>query len=221
MDWLLKLLLDDYYTFLFWGAIALGLSVVLKVKRRRSKIGGGFEPIEFINSKAEQNFFVQLQRKLPQNLYILCKVRLADVCLPSNRKNIAAFNKVARKHVDFVVVDMSSSKIRFAIELDDKSHARKDSIQRDREKDYALKAAKVPFFRVKATRNYSSSIDGILEHISAISEKPIPSRKPLNEKSCPRCPSMMNLIKMKGFNRGKGYYLCDDCGLDTAPFPID
>ena len=133
--------------------------------RRRKKISGKFVPISHLNTKAEHNFFTQLNNQLPDDIYLVAKVRLADLCKPDNPKNIVGFNKIARKHVDFVLIEQSSSKVVAAIELDDKSHQKRDNIRRDKDKNYALASAGIKLFRVKTAKNYSNAISEVLAFI--------------------------------------------------------
>ena len=145
----------------------LGLVIVVKsiLQKKKKKIGGKFVAIPFLNTKAEQNFFVQLKRQLPDNIHLVSKVRLADLCKPDNPKNIVGFNKVARKHIDFVLIEQASSKVIAAIELDDKSHQKRDAIRRDKDKNYALSSAGIKLFRVKTTKHYGKPIDEILSYL--------------------------------------------------------
>lgn len=144
-----------------------GLLVVLKAifGKRKKKISGKFVPIPFLNSRAEQNFFTQLNNKLPDHIYVVPKVRLADLCKPENPKNIVGFNKIARKHIDFVLIEQYSSKIIAAIELDDKSHQKRDNMRRDKDKNYALSSADIKLFRIKTAKNYSNEIGEVLAFI--------------------------------------------------------
>ncbi|NOI31850.1 DUF2726 domain-containing protein [Vibrio coralliilyticus] len=209
--------LNEHFNWLLAAVCLLGFIVLSMFLRRGNRGKARYAPIEFVNTKAEHNFFIQLQRKLPEEFYVLCKLRLADICKPFDAKNIPAFNKIARKHVDFVVIDKSTSKVRFAIELDDRSHQQRDSIRRDKEKDHALSSAGVTLFRIRAAKNYTKVLDGILTDMSTSKDK----ASVVEELECPRCPSKMELIKLKGFlNRGKGYYLCDNCGYHTQDFKL-
>jgi len=149
-------------------AIFIGFLLVITTifgGRRRKKISGKFVPISHLNTRAEHNFFTQLNNQLPDDIYLVAKVRLADLCKPDNPKNIVGFNKIARKHIDFVLIEQSSSKVVAAIELDDKSHQKRENIRRDKDKNYALASAGIKLFRVKAAKNYSNAINDILSYI--------------------------------------------------------
>lgn len=195
--------------------LILGLIIFVKIigKRARKTIRGKFKKIPYLNTKAEHNFFMQLISRLPSDYYVAPKVRLADVCLPDDPKNIVGFNKIARKHIDFVVVERKTSRVVCAIELDDKSHQRKDSIRRDKEKDYALNSANIPVHRVKAARSYSRSITGIIETFTNGNNGKFRVNKVDN---CLRCNSNnVNKVEMSWPNKGKIYYRCGDCSYRT------
>jgi hypothetical protein len=192
-------------TIIFVLFVVLGAFSI--IKKRKPQISGGFKPISYLNTKAEQNFFVQLLRKIPSELHVVAKVRLADLCKPDNPQNIVAFNKIARKHVDFVVLERSTSKVLFCIELDDKSHQKRGSIKRDNEKSYALAKAGIVLHRIKASKNYTADINRVLNEY----DKPTAKAAPSNEE-CPRCDSSgLKRIDLGWPNKGKHYFKCDNC----------
>lgn len=200
---------------LIFALLALVFIVRLLGKRPKRRIGGKFRLISHLNTKAEQNFFKQFNGKLPEQFYIAPKVRLADLCKPEDPKNIIGFNKIARKHVDFVVMERESSRVMCVVELDDRSHQRKDSARRDREKDYALSSAGIALHRVKATRNYAQAIEKIISQLG-------PSKghnyKHSLSKVCARCGAETELNTMGWPNRNKAYLSCRMCDWKTEPF---
>ncbi len=95
---------------------------------------------------AEIEFYRALQGFLKdKGLRVFAQVRIADLLIPRTR-DYAEFNRIAQKHVDFVAVD-SNFRIRFAVELDDRSHGRADRIKRDRFVDDAFASARLPLLR--------------------------------------------------------------------------
>ncbi|EOX3447474.1 DUF2726 domain-containing protein [Vibrio cholerae] len=209
---------------MLYAAIAIGTALFFAIRMFQRNRRWRYKQITYLNSKAEQNFLNQINRKLPDNLSVMCKVRLADLCLPSDSSNIAAFNKVSRKHVDFVLIEKATSKIVCAIELDDKSHNSYGAMKRDREKDHALVSAGIPINRIAGTRNYSKQIDDLLGSRIAAPRKSVEeSAIPITArtKTCPRCNHTMNLVQLKLWQRGKGYYLCDNCKFNTEPESIN
>jgi very-short-patch-repair endonuclease len=131
---------------------------------------GGFfssyKPKRYLNTKAEQNFLNQLYRVMPEYYFVYCKVRLADIIDVKNKRNIKAFNRISRKHIDFVICDKRTSKILACIELDDSSHLSRSAIKRDNIKNMSLKKAGVNLIRVKNSRSYSrSELLGVINSI--------------------------------------------------------
>ena len=201
-----------------WLAIALFFVLSVLIGTKGTKKHGGYKPVRNLNTKSEQNFFKQLLRKLPNGVYITCKVRLADICLPKNSNDIGAFNAIAKKHVDFVLIDQQTSEILCVIELDDRSHNSAAAKKRDRVKDSVFKSAKIPFIRVKASRSYKKEIDGILESIAKYENT---NTTQDDSGKCPKCSSeKYQKIDLKGLQKGKHYYLCEVCGFSTEPIKI-
>ncbi|MGR5178836.1 DUF2726 domain-containing protein [Vibrio mediterranei] len=202
-----------------------------------------YRSTNYLCTKAEHNFLSQLLNKLPQELvYVSAKVRLADLALPINSKDIGSFNKVARKHVDFVICSKEDSRILACIELDDSSHASRSAQKRDGEKNKALSDAGIPFFRVTASRGYSQKIQQIVRFLNlepkvktSTEKRPTNSeihpvkkvkkkkasrteqvvRKDMSE--CPRCNGSMEKIEMKWPNKGYSFQSCTVCSFRTDP----
>ena len=71
----------------------------------------------------------------------------------SSRKNyMKYFAGISQKHVDFVICNRNME-VLFALELDDRSHDTAAAEKKDRFKDRAFRAAKIPLKRV---RNYNA-----------------------------------------------------------------
>jgi hypothetical protein len=82
---------------------------------------------------------------------IFAKVSLKDIFFVSRPdKNMSYYNKIDRKHVDFLLYDLESNKPVLGIELDDKSHSRSDRKERDIFVNQIFEAAGLPLARVKA-----------------------------------------------------------------------
>ena len=62
--------------------------------------------------------------------------------------------RISQKHVDFVLVDVRSTEIVLVVELDDKTHRRRDRSERDEFLDRAFAAAGVDVLHVPAAANY-------------------------------------------------------------------
>lgn len=100
----------------------------------------------------ELRFLHTLRKAVPAGTTVAVKVRLADILTPKAKKSRdwqAAFNKISCKHADFTLCDLSSYKVLAVIELDDKSHLRRDRIERDEFFEQALSGAGIPVIRVR------------------------------------------------------------------------
>ena len=206
-------------------ALAIFVLFMVKSKGRKASVTGKFRSLQYLNTKAEQNFFNQLQRSLPNDVYLMAKVRLADICVPKDPKNISDFNKVSRKHIDFVLVSRNNSEIVACIELDDRSHAKRSAKQRDRIKNDALKAAGIPLFRVTAARSYQEKLRQIEQFLADSRRSPqIPQQAAkyqtvdnVGDEQCPNCQTELNRVDMKWPNKGHHFFDCPGCSYRTEP----
>lgn len=201
-----------------------------------------YRSTSYLCTKAEQNFLSQLLKNLPEELvYVSAKVRLADLAMPVKSKDIAAFNKVARKHVDFVICRRKDSRILMCIELDDSSHASRSAQKRDGQKNKALSDAGIPLFRVSASRNYTRKVQQIVRYlnlesaninkVSAIEgnkeydtnrpDKYVRKERDNTVDKCPRCPNKLEKIDMKWPNKGYSFYSCTYCSFRTNPKKVE
>jgi hypothetical protein len=108
-------------------------------------------------SAAELNFYRVLVTAVQDRFVIMSKVRLIDVF--EVRKGIPKYqtwaNKVMKKHVDFLLCHPQTMVPQVLIELDDKSHQRKDRQARDEIVDRVAAAVKLLILHVEAKRGYS------------------------------------------------------------------
>ena len=125
-----------------------------KFPRRRPQ-RGIFQPRRFLLTRNEAAFFRVLTAVVADRYLISCKVRLADIitCADRNWRRGHA-NRIAQKHVDFVVTHASSSRIVAAIELDDRSHLRPDRCLRDAFVNDLFQQMRVLLIRVPASWQY-------------------------------------------------------------------
>nr|VFK66037.1 MAG: Protein of unknown function (DUF2726) [Candidatus Kentron sp. UNK]VFK71711.1 MAG: Protein of unknown function (DUF2726) [Candidatus Kentron sp. UNK] len=139
--------------------ILVAIIVIIALMRRRARDTYPYESVDGLFSPAELAFLEVLDEAVGRRYRVFGKVRLADVLrVRSGLERSAwraAFNKIQSKHLDFVVCDADGPAIRFAVELDDRSHARADRRTRDIFVDRALAAARVPLFRFPVRRAYS------------------------------------------------------------------
>lgn len=110
-------------------------------------------------TRAEWAFFKTLQEAVGEQYLIMAKVRIADVLSVQGIKLSSsrwwkAFTKISSKHVDYVLCDRRSGAILCAIELDDRSHSRRDRRQRDRFVNRAFEQARLPLLRFHPRRHH-------------------------------------------------------------------
>ena len=100
-------------------------------------------------SPAEFSFYKVFLSIYGTRLTVQSKVRLADVFFVSRpNENYNYFNRIAQKHLDFLVCDLETMKPLFGIELDDASHKRNDRQERDAFVEEVCKVAGLPLLRL-------------------------------------------------------------------------
>lgn len=108
----------------------------------------------------EHAFLRVLERAVAGRWRVLAKVRIADLVTPRpglHRTHAqVALNRIAQKHVDFVLVD-GAFRVVAAIELDDASHAQRDRRRRDRFVDEVFRVAGVPLLHASAGGRYTEA----------------------------------------------------------------
>lgn len=148
---------------LLWpiGIIAvLSIGILWLTKRfRRSTLP--YLVRDTLNSPTEQAFFSVLRQCVDLDVMIACKVRIADVLEVKLKKRHANdqrwwrfFRLISSKHIDFVLCDVTTSRFLLAIELDDRSHQRRDRQRRDQFVDQVFASAGLPLLHFKASRRY-------------------------------------------------------------------
>ena len=174
-------------------------------------------------SPAEASFYRVLLTALNGQALVCPKVGLSDIFFVTRpHENRIAFNRIAQKHVDFLVCDLTSLRPLFGIELDDASHARADRQERDRFVEQVFTAASLPLLRVPVQRGYSlqelsARIEPLLKGIAApvVSLTPVRSElSPKTEKTsvtplCLKCDVPMTLrTSTQGERAGQQFYGC-------------
>ena len=107
-------------------------------------------------SPAERSFYQVLSNIVGDRATICPKVGLADVFFVARpNENFSYFNRIAQKHVDFLLCDPATMRPLVGIELDDRSHQRADRQERDIFVDKAFEAATLPLVRVPVQSGYS------------------------------------------------------------------
>lgn len=128
-------------------------------KKSQTDVELKYQSIDFLLTKAERSFYGVLCEALKNEYDIFSKVRVADIIKPASGINKSQwqklFNKVSKKHFDFVICDKKSIKVLCTVELDDSSHNSRIRKKRD---DFLLSAcssASVPFLQVVCRHSYN------------------------------------------------------------------
>jgi hypothetical protein len=147
-------------------AIAIALWRILLFPRRVPSLP--HQKRSSLLSAGELRFYRVLLNAIPPSLIVCPKVRLMDVVsVPDNLwQEYGA--RGSGVHLDFVLADASTLEPKLVIELDDRSHRRESSRQRDAFKDAALEAAGMPVLRVSVGR-YDVGV--LRERIRAVIER--------------------------------------------------
>lgn len=138
--------------------ILIAFLAVIFVLSNTKKNTGGKEKLpeklpysqKYILTKPEYQFYIVLKQICDEHGYLICpKVGLKDLANVSDKNNYKHwFNKIASKHVDFVITD-SSLKPYAAIELDDKSHKRADVKEKDEFKNRFFSSIGLSLHRIE------------------------------------------------------------------------
>ena len=151
--------MSDWIILLLFLVIISLARALFKKKAGKGPVDFPYQSKEVLCSPAERSFMGALDKIVGNGYRIFAKVRLADIVevnkgLSSSARQ-SAFNRISRKHLDFVICDSRDLSIVGAVELDDKSHRKTGRQERDQFFDKALEAAGVPILRIKAQSAYS------------------------------------------------------------------
>ena len=171
-------------------------------------------------SNAEISFYHVLRSIANDSSMVLTKVSLGDlfyVKSSESSKFRTYTNKINRKHVDFLLCNPKTMRPYLGIELDDKSHQRKDRSERDEFVDQVFQAAGLPLLRVPVRHTYAvAEVQALLQpyiqtdltspHV--INETP-PPYTPIPV--CPKCGAdMVERSAKSGPNQGKRFWGCSN-----------
>lgn len=170
-------------------------------------------------SPAEFSFYKVLSSVGGTRLVIQSKVRLADIFFVARpNENVAFFNRIAQKHLDFLVCDSVTMKPLLGVELDDSSHKRNNRQERDEFVESVCKVAGLPLLRLPVQREYntreiaaqiapfvSDKVDVASAPGSGVNQQV--SSVPL----CPKCgiPMVLRTVA-QGEHKGKQFYGCQN-----------
>ncbi len=178
-------------------------------------------------SNAELSFFHVLHKLVGAEMLVCPKVSLGDLFyVGRSRENWGYYNKINRKHVDFLLCNPKTLKPVMGIELDDASHRRLDRVERDAFVDEVFATAKLPLVRVPVQHTYNTQeLAAQLRDAYKSRTQITPQAKPRitpqaaarpdaadpapTAPTCPKCSSPMTLRTAKrGKNIGQQFYGC-------------
>jgi len=174
-------------------------------------------------SAAEHNFYLVLNRAVSDWAVICPKVSLSDVFFAKASeygRRLAYTNKIDRKHIDFLLCDPQTVRPLVGIELDDKSHRRKDRQERDRFVEEVFRVAKLPLVRIPVQRTYNvDELGALLRQYAGLGDAQASVRQgPIEREmaetgipTCPKCGSQMVLRTAKrGSRSGTQFWGCSN-----------
>lgn len=133
-------------------------------------------------------------------------------------RNIAYFNKIVQRHLDFLICDAATMKPLLGIELDDSSHQWNQRQERDKFIEEVFEAAQFPLLRFPVQREYNAR-EIVARLAPALKNKlesspPSPQLHTSSERNaapplCPKCgvPMVLRTVT-QGEHKGKQFYGC-------------
>jgi very-short-patch-repair endonuclease len=171
-------------------------------------------------SGAETSFYHVLNTIVSNHLVICPKVSLGDIFYVSRPDiNVSYYNKINRKHVDFLLCNPKSLKPMMAIELDDSSHGKPTRIERDQFVDEVFETAGLPLVHIPVRQSYQTQeINDLLKaalqgksNLQAAG-KPVAADPQSPDSTVPLCPKcgipMVLRTARRGDNIGGRFYGC-------------
>ncbi|HSM72564.1 MAG TPA: DUF2726 domain-containing protein [Anaerolineales bacterium] len=166
-------------------------------------------------STPELALFRVLQNMV-QNYYVICpKVALNDIFyIVRPNENVHFFNKIFRKHVDFLLCEPDTLKPAFGIELV-KPITKNETRETDKFMQDLFLSAGLPLVHIPSNDHYDQEDLAELFKFSIVK---VQTTEPLRASTeadsvplCPVCGRMMVLrIHRHGLEKGKKYYGCID-----------
>lgn len=170
---------------------------------------------------AEQDFYRVLVPAVAAWAIVFAKVRLGDLfktVTPDRKEWYRARNRIERKHVDFVLVDRETLQPLLGIELNDRSHQRKERQERDRQVIRTFAAAELPLVGIAVRAGYAQDELGpfLRAKVGQVTTEEVRPQPPVMpaptrpaEPSCPLCGSPMVLrTARRGGKVGNQFWGC-------------
>lgn len=166
---------------------------------------------------AERSFFGVLNQAVDGKHEIFGKVRVVDVI--TTQKGLTAsvrqtaFNKISRKHFDYLLCNKKDLSVLCAIELNDSSHNSEKTRKRDAFLESACESANIPLVQIKAqaTYNFNEIKDVLAKYLPGPNIENTAKESPVKtiEMVCPKCSSaIVEKVTKKGKNAGNKFFAC-------------
>ena len=144
------------FAILFFVGASVG--AMLRGKSSGSSIGYPYQPAKTLFTPAERSFLGALDLALGPEYRIFGKVRVADVAklkpgLGQSARQ-GALNRIAAKHLDFVVCRASDLSVVCAVELNDRSHGSQRAQVRDEFLASVCRTIGLPLLAIPARQAY-------------------------------------------------------------------
>ena len=145
---------------ILWLVLVVVILLVVILLVAKQKRPPSYVSRQYLFTKSEWKFYHSLAEATCQRWLVMGKPRIADVLSVNNKLNkgdwMRAFSKISSKHVDYIVLNPDSGIIVACIELDDKSHQRKDRQERDIFVNAAFEEAGIPLLRYPTAAKYDA-----------------------------------------------------------------
>lgn len=142
--------------------LIIGLCILLFLAGSFFTAGSPYTRATHLFTKAEVSFYRELVRAAGNDFVVFGKVRVADLVVVKSagtrRRHMQALGRIAQKHVDFCLCYPHDLSVACVLELNDRSHERKDRIKRDDFIDQLFKKVKLPVVWVPVTKFYDSAL---------------------------------------------------------------
>lgn len=159
--------------------------------------------------------------------YVVCpKVALNDIFyIQRPNENIHFYNKIFRKHVDFLLCEPGGMNPAFGVELV-KPITKEETRSADQYMQDLFLSAGLPLVHVRSSEKYELAD---LVHLFQLAVQKSNESEPISEDEtsdsaplCPQCGLVMVLrIHRKGSKAGKRYYGCMNAPACSGVVPID
>ena len=170
---------------------------------------------------------LEVLQEMADGQYVICpKVSLNDIFyIQRPNENVHFYNKIFRKHVDFLLCERDGMKPAFGVELV-KPIAKEETRSADQFMQDLFLSAGLPLVHVPTNDKYEIAD---LLHLFQLAIEKVKETETLREvdssdsaPQCPKCGLVMVLrIHRKGPHAGKRYYGCMNAPSCSGVIPID